>query len=97
MEKENCFDRESDSDDEEKAATALSDSDIDEIEDLFTNMNRNYESDEYRYWIKFDQCEVSERKVLSSDDDTIYPVRVIDGIKAMMKNESIRDESEEFR
>jgi hypothetical protein len=48
MEKENIFDDESDSEDEEKAMLALPDSDIDEIDNQLINMNSNYESEEYR-------------------------------------------------
>jgi len=48
MEKENFFDDESDSEDEEKAMPALPDSDIDEMDNELINMNANYESEEYR-------------------------------------------------
>ena len=49
MEKENVCDDENDSDDEEKAMPALSDSDIDEMENQLININSNYESEEYRW------------------------------------------------
>ncbi len=48
VDKENVFENESDSEDEEKPMAALPDSDIDEIEDQLFKASLKYESEEYR-------------------------------------------------
>ena len=47
MEKENIFDDDGDSE-EDKSMTALSDSDVDEVENLLIDVKLSYESEEYR-------------------------------------------------
>ena len=47
MEKENIFDDDDDNE-EDKPMTALSDSDINEVENLLIDVKLNYESEEYR-------------------------------------------------
>ncbi len=48
VDKENVFENESDSEDEEKPMAALPDSDIDAIEDQLFKASLKYESEEYR-------------------------------------------------
>ena len=48
MDKENFFDDESNSEDEENPIVNLSDSDIDDIEDQLKKTSRQYDSEEYR-------------------------------------------------
>lgn len=97
MEKENIFDDESDSEDEEKAMLALPDSDIDEIDNQLINMNSNYESEEYRWWIEFDKYDSTKSKLFCSDDDTVYPSRAIDQTDKVVNNENKNYESDEYR
>ena len=48
MNKENCFDDENDNEDEKEVMAALSDSDIDEMDDQLIRMNMNYANEESR-------------------------------------------------
>jgi hypothetical protein len=48
MEKENVFEDEDTSEDEEEIMSALPDSDIDELGSQLINMNTKHESEEYR-------------------------------------------------
>ena len=60
MEKENFCDDGSESEDEDKTMGALSDSDIDEIEYQLISTNLNHESEEYRWYIAFDEYKNTE-------------------------------------
>ncbi len=95
--KENFFDDESESEKEEKIMVALPDSDIDKMENQLININPNYESEEYRWWIEFDKYKSTKSKLFCSDDNTISPPRAIDKMDKLMNNKTKNHESEELR
>jgi hypothetical protein len=76
---------------------ALPDSDIDEMNNELINMNANYESEEYRWWIEFDKYENTKSNLFCSDDDNIYPCRAIDTMNKVVNIENKKYESDEYR
>ncbi|CAF3460231.1 unnamed protein product [Rotaria socialis] len=79
MDKENFFDDESDSEDEERAMVALPDSDIDDIENQLKNMHPNDDDNTYLHraidkMLKpMNNVNKNYESEEYSDDDLIYP------------------------